>query len=533
MNNGSSSNKRAEIFELLIVVILSAVFVLSITIGFGTMSSGWHLVDDHQFFRYLADFKYNGKSLLDVIKSELIRDITTQHRARLLYYTTRVPQAYLFGYNSIPYYVIKSVEAIIAMIYLYYVGRELGLGIYISGLFSIIVLTGLQSPVWWKLGPQNLQAQMFLAIGFYYMIDHLKTRRKVSQVVSLVAFTIMANFHESFIVILPFIAVFIIFYELKTSYKGEKLSIKLLFEIIKKNIVSIGVLFIVCVSLVLFIFLVVDVHGYGFVQENYSLKQVFINMFESLVVGDLKYYWWFGTLLLIILASFYNGIRPLWPAIVVSLSFFTPELYLYKSEGFYERYLLPMTFGWGLMFICGAYGMKIITGFRKIIYTSLLSIMVLFLVRSAIVEADYYRFRGESVTAMLEETLALSEEGYNVVSSLGTCNPEADMTVSEWMLSHCDDDVWYWHESVKEIMDVCPYISNQGEKLQFSDVDLFIAYNTNDRHYTMNPTVDLSGFHLVKCGSLNLYFSDRVYETLSEEDLERFSIKPTIYGIGA
>ena len=108
------------------------------------------------------------------------------------------------------------------------------------------------------------------------------------------------------------------------------------------------------------------------------------------------------------------------------------------------------------------------------------------------------------------------------------------MTMSAYLRSYGEANCWYWHEKTKTIKNNPPYNGDGGDEVHsVSDVDLFVAYNRDDRHFTMDPTLDLSGFHKIKCGSLDLFFSDRAYAALSDEEIARFKVKPTIYGIGA
>lgn len=43
-------NIKKGILELAIVLMAATCLVLVMVLGFGTLFSGWHLVDDHQFF---------------------------------------------------------------------------------------------------------------------------------------------------------------------------------------------------------------------------------------------------------------------------------------------------------------------------------------------------------------------------------------------------------------------------------------------------------------------------------------------------
>ncbi len=530
-----NDNKYTWLIELLCVIAIATAFVLALTIGLGPMNSGWHLVDDHQFLQYYSRFKYNNESLMSVILSELKRDAFQQHRARFLYYPTRVIQTYIFGLNLVPYYIVKSVEGIIAFCYLYYAGRELKLARFRAALFAIIVLAGHQGAVLWKLGPQHLQSTMFMAIGLYYMIVYLRLRKRAPLIGSLVSFLLMACFHESFVVEIPFLVLFVLYHELHSESEDNnaKLSVNRILNIVRKDsqlLIPLAGIFIV---IMLYIAAFLGIFSYGVVKEDVPVRNILSNLKAGFIDGHFTYYFWFGVALLIILISYYENVKPIWQQVLLAAAFALPQIMLYTSEPFYERYLLPLTFGWSLLFVAG-YGTSILSGARRVMSDVLLVLMALLLIRTTVIDADYYRFRGDSVTAALNEALKISEQGYNVTSILGISNPEADMVIGKYLVAYGQDDCWYWHEGTKIISNTPPYSGiEDGEKYDISDVGLFVEYNRDDGHFRVDPTLDLTSFHLVKCGSLNLYFSDEVYKTLTAEDLEKFKVKPTIYGIGA
>ena len=159
--------------------------------------------------------------------------------------------------------------------------------------------------------------------------------------------------------------------------------------------------------------------------------------------------------------------------------------------------------------------------------------MLLFNTHSMIVEGDYYRFRGESVTKSLEEIESLSDRGYNVLCCFGICNPEADWTVDMYLKAHGKKDIYYWSEGAGFISTERPFfIDGTDSGLTVQDMDVIYMYNRNDRHFEIEPSIDLEGFTCVKSGSVDVYFKDSVLDELGQEEIDGLKIRPTIYGIG-
>ncbi|WP_022772760.1 hypothetical protein [Butyrivibrio sp. AE2015] len=512
-------------WELALVAGIASALVLTIVIGFGTMFTGWHLVDDHQFFWYITRMN-EGESVLDIIKSELLRDHFEQRRARFLFYPLRVPQAYLFGFNIVPYYILKAVEAILSLIFLYYIGRELDLNYFYSALFSLSAFCGHQSSVWWKLGTPQLQGTVFFSMGFYLMLRYFKTNSRAFAISSFVAFLCMANFHESFLCLIPFVILFTMFYAYKEGNYDGKFSLSILWEIVKKRLayeIAIGSVFLVLISYIVF---VLGVNSYGSVELGYPLSDTIHNFIDS-IHGDLMFFWYFGVLLLFILATYYNAMKKLWMEAIMLIAIILPQLFLYQKEGFYGRYLLPLSFAWSFLFVVIPYGYGVLkTKGRRVVYTITLCAMVAFSIRTVALDADYFRFRGDSVQAMLDELLELKKDGADVVSTLSATNYEAGLTTDYWLSSHNTPDCMYWNWEAGEVVGNPDY--------DITKADMIIEYNRDDIHFRADmDNIDHSGFEYVRCGSLDLYFSKAVYDTFSEEDLAKFKIEPTIYGIGA
>ena len=107
--------------EFVLIVFLAMLLVLGITVGIGTMTCGWHLVDDHEFMQYVYEMKYEGKTLIGLIDEWIKRDLSWRYEP--LYYANRIISSALFGVNSVPYMILKSMEIVISFIFLYYCAR--------------------------------------------------------------------------------------------------------------------------------------------------------------------------------------------------------------------------------------------------------------------------------------------------------------------------------------------------------------------------------------------------------------------------
>lgn len=510
--------KKRSFIELLVVSFCSFAVIAAVVMGTGAYFSGWHLVDDHELFEYIYKFD-RGEKIINIIKKAMAFDIFSLKRLRLIYFPVRILQALLFRFNAEAYYLVRLILSALSLIMLYYCGREMYLSRPASACFSLISLVGPQSATWWKLGPQNIQGTLFFAVGFLLLLRFLKTSDKVQGIASIVSFVIMANYHESFILVLPFIALFPIYCSVRARLDDKDAVKESIYGGLRDNtsrlwyIVSISIVFVLLIGAILILF------GFGRedVGMSYNPIRSAFTLLESLR-GDLRWYWYFGLALFGVLLTYYDSLKKLWPEILMTAVFIAPQLALYGQSGLYERYLLPICIGYSLFFVVTVFQKRLVSGKRKLLYTFILIGMLAMNTRYAVVEADYYRFRGESVTTMLNVAEKATADGFTVASCLGQSNPEADMTLRDYMRA-------------KELPE-CLYWDDYSEAYDNAEADLVIVYNRDDRHYTGDPNIDFSNMKFVKCGSIDLFLGDEMAARISEEELRSWQIRPTIYGIG-
>ena len=125
---------------------------------------------------------------------------------------------------------------------------------------------------------------------------------------------------------------------------------------------------------------------------------------------------------------------------------------------------------------------------EKGIYYLAVILLLLLGFRTTLIEADYFRYRGESVTGTLEYIRDETEKNpdITVMSCLGFSNPEADNTVASWMKYYGDEGkMYYWSEPDDSVRDYRAQ-AEQKDDHEYSvyDMDIIVAYNATDQHYT-------------------------------------------------
>ena len=492
--------------ELLIVILLSSTLVFGIVFGMGTLMCGYHLVDDHQILQWAYEMNYEKQSVWEIIKRELIIDFSIRYRPA--YIITHILKVKLLGTDLIYHSIIKALETLVSCIFLYYCGRHMGAKKVYSFLFATASLLGYQSATWWKLGTHEIQGTLLFAIGFYCLLKWLEDHKIYWAISSVILFAMMANYKESFILLAPFIMLYIVYFELQ---KEKEFNCKILWKCICRNLgylIALGVVFLIPVIIITCF---VGTNNYDMIGVDTSVPLAnYLTAIINSLQTDLKWYKRFGILFILILLTYWDHLKKLWKEILLLIAFLLPQFVIYGQSGICERYILPSSIGFAFFFIIIVSKWKPLSGRRRVVYVLGILLLIAAHGRVAIREADYFRYRGESITTMLETVQNMSEEKSNIkVLSCFRPNEEGNLTLYYWMLNHGFDNVYYWTEDdqiINRIVDInLNYADDRYIEQNFEDMDVIVMYNQEDRHWCYSPSLDLTNFTEQKCGTLTIY----------------------------
>lgn len=494
--------------EAILVFLLSVLLVFGVTIGVGTITCGWHLIDDHEFLRWFYEMKFEGKGIAEIIREWLIEDMNRRYRP--LYYTNRILSCVLFGINLKSYSVLRSVEIVLSVVFLYYCGKLMGVNKIYAFLFAAVSLVGYQSAVWWKLGPQEAQCTLLFSVGFYCMLKWLRDNHMGWAMGSIVAFFVMCNYKESYILLIPFLLLYVLYSDLNIN--NEKITWSKLCKFIQNRLwyyLVLGFLFTVNI---LIIIIFIGVNDYDKVGLDTSVPwNIYIEAFIDALRTDLKWYYRFGVLFFLILLTFWEEFKKMWKEILLTAVFIIPQVLIYGQTGIKERYILPSSIGFSLFFIIFVRNKNILSGKRKILYQIGIILLLMAHGRVALREADYFRYRGESITTMLETVTEMSQGRENILSCFRP-NEEGNLVMKFWMAVHGYDNIYFWTEDEQIInKDYNKYevlAEESYDERSFDDMNIVVMYNKEDRHWCYEPSLDLADFTEIKCGTLNIYVRD-------------------------
>lgn len=484
--------------EALLVWGFFAVLVFGVVTVTGTLTSGFHLVDDWEFAKYVDRMTLDGISLWECLKEAVGFDLTL--RFRPLYYINRVLMAYVFGINLTAMSVVKAAEIVAALAALYYCARQMKCNMVYAALFSLTVMVGYQSAVWWKLGPQESYDIMMFAAGFFFLLKWLSTNKKGYAFASFGALFLMSVYKEPFILLLPFVGLFV----LCAGMQDKKVTVANLWAAVRRRLpylLAIGILFVTEMFLIVF---VIGTNNYSYVglDESIAMEQ-YAQVWSNAAHGNLKWYLRFGVLMGLIFLTYWEPLKKLGWEILLAAAVIVPQCITYSKTALEERYILPCVFGYAFFLVIVGCNFRPLSGKRRIAYMLCLLLMLLAHGRVTLREAQYFTYRGESIKAMMENTLAeVSGTDKKVLSCFGP-NLEGNRTMYYWFRLHGYDEVFYWWEDEKKIDR--SFGPREDERADFADIDVVVMYNQEDRHWCYEPSLDLTDFTEQKCGTITMY----------------------------
>lgn len=487
--------------EAILVWGFFSVLVFGVVLGMGTLTSGFHLVDDWEFAKYVDWMTLEGRSVADCLREAVGYDLTM--RFRPLYYINRVLMAAVFGVNLTAMSVIKAAEIVAAFVLLYYCARRMRCNMVYAALFSLTVLTGYQSAVWWKLGPQESYDIMMFALGFWLMLKWLRTGRRWYATASVGAFFLMSIYKEPFILLLPFVGLYVLYEEMT----GKKVTLSALWAAVRRRLpflMALGLMFAAEMFLIVF---VIGTNNYSYVglDESVTLEQ-YAQAWALAAHTDLKWYVRFGWLFILLFLTYWEHVKKLGWEILLAISIILPQCVSYSKTAMTERYLLPAVLGFAFFFVIVGCNFRPLSGKRRIAYVLCLFLMLAAHGRVVLREAAYFTYRGESIRTMMDSTLALVKGTDKKVLSCFAPNLEGNRTMYYWFRLQGYDEVFYWEEEEKKINR--SFGPREDEQAAFEEIDVIVMYNRDDRHWCYEPSLDLSGFTEKVCGTITMYVRD-------------------------
>ncbi len=352
-------NKNLIAFSLYLIFWIS---FLSIT---GTLTSGYHLSDDHEAITFRAYMDENG--FVKTYEKAMREDLAL--RFRPFYYLHRITLIAVFGTNFFLWSIHHAVLAILTSFFLFLFIYKQGYRFSSSLIFPLIILIGAQSAIWWRLGPNETIGLFFYSLSLFLLVNSINTGEKYQKFFSVLCLLLSSLSKESFLILVPTYLIILIYLEYKSKPTVS------VFRIIKRNILLMVITILFLASA---LYVIINVIGKN--SDGYFNYESAINSYLSFIFTELgrnKYFKLIkiGFIFLGIIFVFailkldkikgrlqfvFSGLKldlfkgriPSYIFIIlIFLSIIIPQHILYHRSGLWERYLIPLTLGYAILII--------------------------------------------------------------------------------------------------------------------------------------------------------------------------------------
>lgn len=482
--------------ETLITICLFGLVVWGILLGCGTITSGFHMVDDHEMIGMYID-KLNGVPILEEIRRFIIGDF--HWRFRPLFYVVRVCLSYFSNGNFVALSILRGVEVVFSLELIYWILRKMNCSYFYAVIGSLMSLMGSMVGIWWKLGPQELTATWMFALAVLCFLK-AEEGKEYLHFGCIFWLIVVSLYKESFIMLLP---VFLFLYVMDFSKKNDSLSeFWMVFtNRIKANWVKIFILGLVFLGELYCILFVIGHENieYGAIEFDKNIwfyVKVFLNN-ARLPLRMGQYALFCLVVILLYRTIIIDRIKKWWREVVVFFLIVTPQLLIYAKNGIEERYVIPCIFGVVYFFVGVISKDQWLCGLKRKIYNISLLILTLFNLILTVHEAKIFTYRGESIQEMLQFTEENTNPDSNILASFNGYG-ESEATIKRWGYFHQRENI-YRHTDVDGV-----YVSENGKKISLEDIDIILFYDKSERHYLYEPPIDFSDFEIKHFGAMRV-----------------------------
>ena len=378
-----------------------AIFWLAF-LGFsGTLTSGFHLTDDHEIVRINNDLK--TQNTLFVAKKWMKNDQVSTHRFRPLYFFHRVMETKVFGTNFTAWSVYTAILAIATSFFLFCFLYLLAFSFWESILFSLASLIGVQATIWWRLGPNETIGMAMLSLALFFLAKYFVSQKnqKIFKILFVIFAILSTLSKESFLLLLPALILLLIY----LSMLKNKLSLR---DAIKKNLASVTILTAIFLGCVVYIKMFIGTGGTGYAGVAGLNLKTYGETF-----WDLSKNIWLGYLILaqaLILLFFSlkkksqekmrERVKKIAFPVILFLAIVFPQVVLHAQSGFMKRYLVPVMLAYALMFV---FFLRKIRKINKFLWVALILLALIFIARdtrTSFSDAQDFTQEGENLESI-------------------------------------------------------------------------------------------------------------------------------------
>lgn len=466
-------------YEPILVVAVALLYVFLLLCFTGTITSGYHLADDHEILLFHERFVEGRYTWKTIFQKGLLSYFDSGIRFRPMYNTLRILQTFLFGTNYTAWFILVGMEIVFCIYFGYFIARNLDVGIVCSGLTAVLIVTGEQGEIWWRLGPQEPAGLLFFLISMWLIQCYERKNSWVSGSLAIIFAFLSAASKESFTLLLPVLALFAVGYDfLVSDYSYFR---KGIWYSLNKNKLIIAVL---CLNFCINMYVIICKVGLLSIEYvGIDVRQGplgYIRMLIKILTQEnirIYIFWTLLSIFLVLLGRQWrrkdllvSSLERRWLLLLAFLGIMVAELILYAKSGMYGRYFIPFTVG-----ICLLNAILFSAGVKNRVYRYIwicsALVIVIYLYRSVWMHGILFAQQGDK----LESGFQMIEEEFTAEQRIVTCmdmGGEFDYSFTQYAKIQMGmKNVYTWNEE-KGFFSL--YLENEKEIGSVTEADCLI-----------------------------------------------------------
>ncbi len=448
--NKSVESKVVTKKEVLLLSTITTIIFLIFLVGTGSISSGYHMIDDHvaiELSETMQQYGFFESSYLYIV-SDL------NFRFRPLYSFCVCVKTLAFGPNMAFWMFVSMLEGIASFVILYLIVKLLHGRVLEALLFAGISVFGMQFTPWYRAFNQENTGTLFFSLSLFF-IAMKKYKAIKNNNFWIVLFAILASLQkEAYSISIPSIILF----ELHEYWEQNKADDKnrvygRIKQLIKDNLQIIVPLSIVFFLEVVYIrFFVGMDYGYAGFSESSNVWTI-VSGINTTITTTLKIYFIMALIGMSLVVMCCRDVN-IWEAhkkYVWLYSFglygIVVELVAHARSGMWERYLFPFIIIFDLIFVF--YILRILrqSDFYYQLYVAVLIVVLIIGVKDSWVQTKGWSKWGHATEAFYLDAKQIIDE-YQPNSILVYLDPsELDMSTAAWLRHYCEYTDYQYYET--------------------------------------------------------------------------------------
>lgn len=480
-------NKDISKRELLLTVVLSLLFVFGMLGVTGVLTSGYHLIDDHVLIRKIYSYRNSDSSFYEKVFAGF-----PWSESRFLPMCTMLRNLgyVVFEDNFVFWQIFRGIEITIALCFSYCTARQFDVNKWMAVLFSGLIMIGEQSTSWCRLGPAEPLGVMFLMTAFFFLQKFELSCKKKWFTLGTFAAVFSSWSKEAFTLVLPFIPLLMIVYDLVYINAPCKITKEKIQKSIKKNwylLISLWGVFFWNMYHILFKF-GVDFGGYAGIDESLGIFG-YIKRMGGMLLFRFSFYFWglvvAGIICLVLLWQkkkirdfLYKHVLLLFLSIIIILS----QVFLHAKSGMFDRYFIPTTVAVALIAIVVVY--DVLKEYPKALlsYEIVLScILSSFIIFTLLPYANEYAEGGKNIKDCFLVVQELADKDSIIIADI---DPECNLAVESYM--ECQMEYPYVFSVIEdEVVDLKNIYGIDKEVTDLNEADYIISSEAQYEDYEL------------------------------------------------